>query len=251
MFANCTLAKQPATDYALPQTEDVKMPSAARTRDRRTSVDVVYDYLHNAIVTLDLLPGDKISEAEIASQFGVSRQPVRDAFSRLENLNLLLIQPQKATEVKRFSLKEITKSRFVRASVEAEVLRRAAREVTPAGASLLDICLAQQEHVVAHGSYEEFGKLDYEFHRALCRVAKVDFAFEVISFEKGNVDRLCMLSLSKEDRMEQLVEDHRKIAACIKVGDAEGAVEAGMFHLTRLDATIEAIFEGNPDYFEV
>ncbi|GAB5447897.1 GntR family transcriptional regulator [Gymnodinialimonas sp.] len=226
------------------------MPSVARTRDRRTSVDVVFEHLHNAIATLELLPGDKISEAEIAAQFGVSRQPVRDAFSRLANLDLLLIQPQKATEVKRFSLKEITKSRFVRASVEAEVLRRAAREATPADSALLDACLAQQAHVVPGGRYEDFGKLDYEFHETLCRIAKVDFAFEVISFEKANVDRLCMLSLSKDDRMEDLLEDHRAIAEKIKAGDAEGAVEVGMFHLSRLDATIETIFKDNPDYFE-
>lgn len=226
------------------------MPIAARTRDRRTSVDVVFDHLHNAISTLQLLPGDKISEAEIAAQFGVSRQPVRDAFSRLENLDLLLIQPQKATEVKRFSLHEVTKSRFVRASVEAEVLRRAAREVTPADAALLDACLVQQAHVVPGGKYEEFGKLDYEFHETLCKIGKVDFAFEVIAFEKASVDRLCMLSLSKEDRMEDLLEDHRAIAECIKAGDGEGAVKAGMLHLSRLDGTIEAIFRENPDYFE-
>jgi DNA-binding GntR family transcriptional regulator len=226
------------------------MPSSARTRDRRTSVDVVFDHLHEAIVTLDLLPGDKISEAEIAAQFGVSRQPVRDAFSRLENLDLLLIQPQKATEVKRFSLKEITKSRFVRACVEAEVLRRAANESTPVDGAILDACLAQQEAVVTNGNYAEFSALDYEFHETLCKIAKVDFAFEVVSFEKANVDRLCMLSLSKEDRMDQLLDDHRAIAAGIMASDAEAAVEAGMVHLSRLDATIEAIFEGNPDYFE-
>lgn len=226
------------------------MPTAARTRDRRTSVDVVFDHLHNSIVTLELLPGDKISEAEIAAQFGVSRQPVRDAFSRLENLDLLLIQPQKATEVKRFSLHEITKSRFVRASVEAEVLRRAAKEATAADGALLDACIAMQSVIAQQGNYEEFGKLDYEFHKVLCKIAKVEFAFEVISFEKANVDRLCMLSLSKEDRMAELVEDHRAIAACIKAGDGEGAVEAGMIHLSRLDATIDAIFEQNPDYFD-
>lgn len=227
------------------------MPSVARTRDRRTSVDVVFDHLYDSIVTLELLPGDKISEAEIAAQFSVSRQPVRDAFSRLENLDLLLIQPQKATEVKRFSLLEVTKSRFVRSSVEAEVLRRAAKAATPADGALLDACLAQQAHVVDAGHYEEFGKLDYEFHKVLCKIAEVEFAFEVISFEKAKVDRLCMLSLStKEDRMAELLEDHQTIADRIKAGDASGAVEAGMIHLSRLDATIEAIFKGNPDYFE-
>ncbi len=226
------------------------MPSLAQTKDRRTSVDVVFDHLQKAITTLELLPGDKISEADIAAQFGVSRQPVRDAFSRLQNLDLLVIRPQKATEVKRFSLREVTKSRFVRASVEAEVLRRAAKAATPADGKVLDTLLAEQADIVANGNYEEFGKLDYIFHQELCRIAGVDFAFEVIAFEKANVDRLCMLSLSKEDRMPQLLEDHHAIADRIMAGDPDGAVDAGMIHLSRLDATIESIFKLNPEYFD-
>lgn len=226
------------------------MPTLGQSKDRKTSVDVVFDHLQKAIATLELRPGDKISEADIAAQFGVSRQPVRDAFSRLQNLDLLVIRPQKATEVKRFSLREITKSRFVRASVEAEVLRRAARSVTPDGGKALDALLAKQAVVVESGDYEEFGRLDYAFHQELCKIAGVDFAFEVIAFEKASVDRLCMLSLSKEDRMPQLLEDHHAIATKIKAGDEAGAVEAGMLHLSRLDATIEAIFERNPDYFD-
>jgi DNA-binding GntR family transcriptional regulator len=226
------------------------MSSQARTKERRTSVDVVFDDLYESIVTLEMLPGAKISEAEIAARFGVSRQPVRDAFSRLDNLGLLLIRPQKATEIKRFSLYEVTKSRFVRSSVEAEVLRRAAGCATKADSLALDANLAQQALVVVEGNYEEFTRLDYAFHKTLCKIAKVEFAFEVIAAEKSNVDRLCRLSLSKEDRMGQLLEDHRAIAEGIKTGDKEAAVEAGMVHLTRLDATIDAIFARNPEYFE-
>ncbi|RUS59536.1 GntR family transcriptional regulator [Pseudorhodobacter sp. E13] len=226
------------------------MPSLIQSKDRKTSVDVVFDHLQKAITTLELLPGDKISEADIAAQFGVSRQPVRDAFSRLQNLDLLVIRPQKATEVKRFSLREVTKSRFVRSSVEAEVLRRASRLATPADGKVLEGHLAKQAAVVEKGDYEAFGKLDYEFHQELCRIGGVEFAFEVIAVEKASVDRLCLLSISKEDRMPQLLEDHRAIADCVKAGDEEGAVKAGMLHLSRLDATIEAIFERNPDYFD-
>ncbi|MGC1503193.1 MAG: GntR family transcriptional regulator [Sulfitobacter sp.] len=226
------------------------MSSQARTKERRTSVDVVFDDLYESIVTLEMLPGAKISEAEIAARFGVSRQPVRDAFSRLDNLGLLLIRPQKATEIKRFSLYEVTKSRFVRSSVEAEVLRRAAGCATKADSLALDANLAQQALAVVEGNYEEFTRLDYAFHKTLCKIAKVEFAFEVIAAEKSNVDRLCRLSLSKEDRMGQLLEDHRAIAEGIKTGDKEAAVEAGMVHLTRLDATIDAIFARNPEYFE-
>lgn len=226
------------------------MAIESQVRDRRTSVDVVFDHLRTEIASLNLLPGDKISEAEIAAQFGISRQPVRDAFSRLENLNLLLIRPQRATEVKRFSMREIIKSRFVRASIESEVLRRAATECDVIGASQLDANLIQQVAVVQADDYKLFATLDYQFHQTLCEIAKVDFAFEVIKTEKANVDRLCMLSLSKENRMAQLLEDHQIITECVRNHDAEGAVAAGMQHLSRLDATIEAISDRHADYFE-
>jgi DNA-binding GntR family transcriptional regulator len=226
------------------------MAETAQLRDRRTSVDLVFDHLYDQIASLNLRPGDKISEAEIAAQFNISRQPVRDAFSRLDNLGLLLIRPQRATEVKRFSWREITKSRFVRAAVEADVLRRAAAECDEVGAADLDANLLQQKAVVAAGNYEKFNQLDYLFHQSLCNIAKVDFAFEVIKQEKAKVDRLCTLSLAKENRMALLLEDHQAITKAIKTGDEEAAVKAGMVHLSRLDDTITAISDANAEYFD-
>jgi DNA-binding GntR family transcriptional regulator len=218
--------------------------------ERRTSVDDVFDTLHEQIVTLQLKPGDRISEAEIAAQFGVSRQPVRDAFSRLANLDLLLIRPQRATEVRRFSMRQIEKSRFVRASIEKEVLLRATENCDEQGQELLETALAAQKAAVDAKDVELFGQLDYEFHKVLCAIGHVDYAFEVILEEKSKVDRLCMLGLEKEQRMPELVADHRNIAAAIIGKNAGAAIDAGMKHLSRLDVTIERITATNANYFE-
>lgn len=226
------------------------MAPLTQRNSRRTIVDDIFDHLHAEIASLNLRPGDKISEAEVAAQFGVSRQPVRDAFSRLANQDLLLIRPQRATEVRRFSSREIEKSRFVRASVEAEVLRRAAAYCDDAGAAKLDAELAAQDAAIQTKDVDGFGALDYAFHKTLCDIAKADFAFDVIMTEKSKVDRLCLLGLSKEDRMPDLVADHREIADAIKAGDAERAVKAGMFHLSRLDDTIKRIATTAANYFE-
>lgn len=217
---------------------------------RRTSVDDIFNELHEEIISLRLRPGDKISEAEVAARFNVSRQPVRDAFSRLANLDLIRIRPQRATEVRRFSMREIVKSRFVRASVEKEVLRLAAKACDPIGAARLDAALERQEEAIEQRDVDGFGRLDYEFHQTLCDIADADFAFDVIMAEKAKVDRLCMLGLSKEDRMPELLSDHRAIAEAIKEHDGERAVAAGALHLSRLDATIERITETNANYFE-
>lgn len=222
----------------------------ARKWNGRTGVDEVASHLYDDIISLRLLPGTKMSEVEVAARFGVSRQPVREAFNRLSNLDLLLIRPQKATEVKRFSVKAIEKARFVRAAVEAEVLRRAARFCDKADAAALDENIKRQRDLLKAGDYDGFGALDYEFHALLCSIAKVDYAFEVISSEKEKVDRLCVLSLSKEDRMPELINDHERIAAMIKAGDGEQAVAEGMLHLSRLDSTIEMIKARSAHFFE-
>ena len=226
------------------------MPIVARATERRTSVDEVFDYLHDQIVSLGLRPGDKISEADVAARFGISRQPVRDAFSRLANLDLLLIRPQRATEVKRFSMREIEKSRFVRAAIEKEVLRRAAALCDANGAAKLEAAIEDQQAAIQSRDIDGFGALDYEFHKTICEIAQVDFAFDVIMTEKAKVDRLCRLGLSKEQRLPNLMKDHKRIADAIKAHDADSAVEIGMFHLSRLDETIERITATNANYFE-
>ena len=223
---------------------------AHRMVAHRTAVDDVYDYLHGRISTMDLKPGDRISEADIAAQFGISRQPVRDAFSRLANLDLLLIRPKRATEVRRFSMRAIEKARFVRAAIEKEVLHRAAARCDASGAARLDEALAEQAAAVAAGDVEAFGRLDYEFHEVLCEIGGVDYAFDVIQEEKAKVDRLCMLALSKGRRMPDLVADHRAMAEAVSSHDAGAAIAAGMKHLSRLDETIERITAMNANYFE-
>jgi len=225
------------------------MPHAPAITERRTTVDDVFDHLHEQIASLQLKPGDRISEAEIAAQFGVSRQPVRDAFSRLANLDLLLIRPQRATEVRGFSMRAIEKARFVRAAIEKEALLRASEKCDATGAAQLDAALHQQDAAVAAKDADGFGKLDYEFHKVICAIGGVDYAFEVIMEDKAKVDRLCKLGLSKEQRMPELVADHRAIAEAIKSHDRDAAIEAGMLHLSRLDETIARITASNANYF--
>lgn len=68
-----------------------------------SATEQVFQSLYAAVVTLKLLPGTKVSEAEVARQMDVSRQPVRDAFFRLSELGFLTIRPQRATLISRIS----------------------------------------------------------------------------------------------------------------------------------------------------
>jgi len=71
---------------------------------RQTTTDAVYETLLNEIASLAVLPGIKLSETEVARLFGVSRQPLRNAFRKLANEELLFFRPQKAAVVRGFSM---------------------------------------------------------------------------------------------------------------------------------------------------
>lgn len=226
------------------------MPDPQNLAERRTNADDIFDRLHSDIVNLRLLPGTRMSEVETAGQFGVSRQPVREAFIRLGNLDLLLIRPQKATVVRGFSSSGIRRSRFVRLSVECEVLRQACRHPIRASFDGIVANLEHQGRAVADQDVIEFHKLDYEFHRLLCIAADREFAYPLILDHKARLDRLCVLSLAEPATIDELLEDHRRIFKHVEAGDESAVIFAIQHHLSRLDATVEAIRLSHMDYFE-
>ena len=226
------------------------MQELADRFERRTTTDVVFDQLHEDIVSLKLLPGAKLSEAEVARRFGVSRQPVRDAFNRLDNLDLLLIRPQKATEVRGFSVRRIHHARFVRLAVELEVIRHACSIWDDSFADILERNLDQQQRSIDSGQTEAFHALDYQFHKLICELGDCHLAFDTIEECKRKVDRLCMLSLGKENESATLLEDHQQLAHSLRRGSVEQATAITRRHLSRLDDTIADIHRTHAEYFE-
>ncbi|MEP3347145.1 MAG: GntR family transcriptional regulator [Litoreibacter sp.] len=218
--------------------------------ERRTNVDEIFDKLYSDIVTLKLMPGTKISEAEIASQFSVSRQPVRDAFARLGNMDLLLIRPQKATVVRKFSANGIAHARFIRTAIEVEVLRNAIVKWPETDTTRIRDIMDEQAKAIPTKDTNRFHELDLEFHNALCVAAGFETAFEIISEMKTRVDRLGRLSLEQPTEMNVLLADHRRIIAALDDNDTAALDHAIRKHLGRLDAFIGRIQQEHSEYFE-
>ena len=226
------------------------MPPNSLQSERRTTASDLFDKIRNDIDKMRLVPGTKISEADIAKQYDVSRQPVREAFIRLNNLSLLQIRPQKATIVRRISRSAIRQSRFVRAAVELEVAHRACQMV---GADLFDDVQVQLEHqakCLDKNDIAGFNALDHAFHESICVMAKCEFAVEVIKECKAKVDRLCLLSLAHESDAVQIYDDHVTIAKHLTAQNEKKLVSAIRDHMSRLDSTIEYIQAHHSSYFD-
>src|SRR6185312_1845819 len=96
--------------HALPQLRQrmssttLPRPRALRLDRSRHAAPQVFEHLREMILSLELPPGMHLSRADLASRFGVSQTPVRDALLRLGEEGLVDIFPQHATVVSAIDL---------------------------------------------------------------------------------------------------------------------------------------------------
>ena len=202
--------------------------------------------LRDDIVSMALKPGDVISESDIAGRYGVSRQPVREAFIRLAQQGLLLIRPKRATVVKKISPEGVRQSRFIRESIEVEIIRRLA--ANPGGASaVLGELIVEQD--AAQDDSRRFHLLDELFHRTLARLAGVEYAWQLVDDHKMQLDRVRYLTLGVSSA-KRAIDEHKAIAAAVARTDPAAAEAAMRAHLARAEVLLSQTIADHPDYFE-
>ncbi len=231
--------------FALNRLEE--LPGAARVA---TIGNRVYETLKTAIVELGLRPGNLLSEADVAKQLGVSRQPVREAFIKLAEVGLVEIRPQRGTFVLLISRKEVVNARFIREAVEVALARRAAeQDISPVDVKRIRDNLAAQKKAAAENEQTLFLHLDEHFHHMLALSVDCEHAWRFLENIKVQLDRVRYLSLPHTTPLDKLLEQHTQIAEAIFAGDAEAAETAMRNHLAEVLTSMPEITAEHPDLF--
>ena len=212
-----------------------------------STTDMVFDRLYDAVVSLALLPGTKISEAEIARDLGVSRQPVRDAFFRLSKLGFVSIRPQRATLVTRISETAVLRASFIRTALELACLNAALPRLTADDLDNLETDIAAQEAASAAGDKAGFHALDDRFHRRICTIAGHSHAWDLIREHKAHMDRVRFLSLAFGS--SDALEDHRHLLRALRAGDGTTAEQVMRRHLGRIHGVTARLRADHAAYF--
>ena len=152
--------------------------------------------------------------------------------------------------VRGFSLERIEQARFPRLSVELEVVKRACAVWNQTAAEVLQQNLSEQRESVNAGTSDAFHKLDSTFHALMCEHSGCSLVTETLAQSRQKTDRLCMLSFGKADEAATLLDDHQQLVAAIEADNVNRALELVRLHLSRLDATIDAIHDSHSEYFE-
>ncbi len=226
------------------------MMSFSALRIAEPIVPQIIQRLRQAIIEMQLKPGEALSEKEVALRYGVSRQPVREAFIKLAEAGLLQVLPSRGTYVVKISVREVLNARFVREAIECAIVRSAAGLITDAGLAVLDRNLIEQKAAAQAGDSHGFYALDEAFHRAIADCVECDYAMRVVESARAQTDRVRYLSLPEASPLSMLISQHEAIVAALRAHDSDLAEVAMRRHLREILSALPRLAARFPDMFD-
>jgi DNA-binding GntR family transcriptional regulator len=205
--------------------------------------------LRDRIIRSDIAPGARISETDIAAEYAVSRQPVREAFIKLSEEGLVEVRPQRGTYVTLISVQTVMTARFIREAVESDLVRGVAEVVTPAGLALLDAQIAAQRALPPDAQSTQFMQLDEAFHRTLAALAGQGAVADYLDALKTQMNRVRHISARPAARA-RLIAQHAAVVEGIRQRDPDASAVAMRKHLREILADLPEIIATQPGYFD-
>ncbi|KUO03657.1 GntR family transcriptional regulator [Streptomyces caeruleatus] len=133
--------------------------------------DRAYEAIRDAIVAGEIEPGAVVRDADLAERLGLSRAPVREAFSRLVDEGLLESKPQSYTRVTPVVAADVRDAAAVVGAMHELVTRVAVSRLTAADVEIMRAANDRFAAAVASGAVDLALRADDELHDVLVRVS--------------------------------------------------------------------------------
>jgi DNA-binding GntR family transcriptional regulator len=189
------------------------------------------DLLRKRIFSHDLLPGQRLDEAALAADLGISRTPLREALKILSAEGLVHIKPRRGCFVAELSQDDLEEIFPIMAMLEGRVAFEAALKAGPDTLKRLDALHEKLEKHAAARDVDRYYEVNYVFHDALQELAGNRWLQHMI----GDLRKLLRLSrhrsLRLEGRQQESLAEHRALMAALHRRDAEAAEEVMKNHL--------------------
>ncbi|MDR2050445.1 MAG: GntR family transcriptional regulator [Deltaproteobacteria bacterium] len=187
--------------------------------------------LRNAILFGKLPPGTRLIEQELSQTMGISRLPIREALSNLEQAGLVTVLPYKGAFVSSFSRKEIVDLFMIRELLEVHALKLLMQKkdnLAHALSRLRGFVSIMEAH--SEGDSLALNRADYEFHGALCECADNSALYDTWQFLSAKTQTLFVL-IERHTTVEDIIHQHVTLYDSIYGGDFDLASDSLKKHL--------------------
>lgn len=207
-----------------------QLPAFAIDRSLRAP-EQVYRGLREAIISLAIAPGTALSEGDVAEACSISRTPVREAFARLNEEQLLDVFPNLGTFVSLIDPQAIAEAITIRRLLEGEAAASAAAQRDPALLHEMSGILARHAEAVAEGDAVRAYACDEAFHHALFASQQLSQMWQSVSRARTHLQRVHHLMIAERGALGDALAQHRLVLAGIEAGSPEAARAAMAAHI--------------------
>jgi DNA-binding GntR family transcriptional regulator len=192
----------------------------------------VYEHVKAQLLDGTLRDGQLLSEGVVATEVGVSRTPVREAFLALESEGLLELYPKRGALVVPLTGADVADLFDTRLLIETECLRRALTRDHPGVASAAAELLERQRELAQNGDLPGFMAADRDMHRVWMAASGSRILLNLFDQLRDRQQRIAARVLSSRERhTDQLLAEHERIVHGLLLDDAREAVAALEEHL--------------------
>lgn len=200
---------------------------------RTAVIDQIYDDIRDKILKNEYIPGSKLSENSLSTDYNCSRTPVREAIKRLEQDGFVTVLPQSGSYVKELTLKDYQHIAEVRTYLESLAFRLNCEnkvDVAPFCAILdeMDKCDMDSPQEVM-----TFSDLHFQFHLEMVKASGNEVLYTTFSRLNLNTNSLLFYQKLSNQGKIQTQNEHRKILQYLSECDAVKGEKFMFAHLWR------------------
>src|SRR5215472_3665763 len=205
-------------------------PESAIPRQSLTSA--VADKLRDQIIRGEIAEGTQLRQDPIATQYQVSRIPVREALRQLDAEGLIAIVPNRGAVVPALSPDDIEELFAIRSLLEPEVLKLSIPHLTRSDFDEAEAILKKYVNELNREDHVSgWGRLNWQFHATLYSRAKQPRFMAIIRNVNNSGERYTRLQLYLTHGIQRANEEHHKILELCRQRDVAAACKLLREHI--------------------
>ena len=190
---------------------------------RKWTTDRIYQELRQGIMNLELYPGSRVTETELARRFEVSRTPVREALQRLSVEGYLIIRPKHGCYIRQLDVFELAEYYDVRVGLELEGITLMGQKIP-----FREVAQLAEEWNPGRAGFgmegtERFKDAEEDFHIRLASLSGNPVLVQYLRDVNNHIRIVRRLGLPDRESVAKTYEEHHEICQRILANDVEGA----------------------------
>jgi DNA-binding GntR family transcriptional regulator len=195
--------------------------------------------LREAIISGQLMPNERLIEADLADRLGASRALIRRALTALESDGLVVSEANRGSRVRRITAAEAIEIAEARGALEALIAAKAAERANSADIDDLEDILKRMRAAQEADDLMGYSSLNRTLDAELSRIAQHKLVSDMLQRLNSQIVRFQFSVILLPGRAAQSIGEHTRIVEAIKSADPEAAHKAVREHFSRSIAALK------------